>query len=109
MNINQCSPVWSFRPKDNFPLLSTRKIMISELMIVFFIYFCVDAYLDWKNKKIEGSLALNYNLYKWRDTFYRCFGDHVIGMGFALTFSPYVFEIILCIVHMLFFIWLTAG
>lgn len=91
MDFNQCSPIWTFRPKDNFPVFSARKIMVSQLLIIFLIFLGVDFYLDWKNKKKEGNFALDYRLYTWRDTFYRCFGDHVIGLGFALAFSPYIF------------------
>lgn len=81
--------------------------MLSELLVVFLIFLAADFYIDWKNKKIEGNFALNHRLYLWRDTFYRCFGDHIICLGFALAFSPYVFEIILSIFHLILFILLV--
>lgn len=109
MNYNSCSPVWAFRPRDNYPVFSSRKILISELLVMFIIFFIVDLYLDWKNKKLEGNLALNPRLHCWRETFYRCFGDHIVGLGFAMTFSPYVFEMILAIFHLILFILLVVS
>ena len=109
MDIYQCSPVWNYRPKDNFPVFAIRKSMVALLMLTFFIYLGVDAYLDWKNKKKEGNFALNYQLYKWRDKIHLCFADHIIGLGFAITFSPYVFETVLTFLHMVFFICLIVG
>ena len=60
MKYNKCSPIWTFRPRDKYPVFSSRKIMISELLVIFVIFLGVDCYLDWKNKKKSGNTALNH-------------------------------------------------
>jgi hypothetical protein len=42
---NQCSPIWTIRPKDNFNVTIIRKVAMAEIFIVFLIYAVIDALL----------------------------------------------------------------
>ena len=107
--VNHCAPIWASRPRDHFPIFSARNVMLGELLAMFLLFLAIDIYLQWRKRTMGPNVHLDHSYHQWKDSVGRCFGDHVIALGFTMAFSPYVFEIILSIVHLLIFVGSVVG